>query len=346
MGNLALCEATEEKERMLFVRCPWDIYSGDRYWVPPLVRETLAKISPTHPFYSHADLSLFIARKNGRVVGRIAAIIDRHYLQFQGCKTGFFGFFESSPDPDIAPALLEAARHWLKERGMEEMAGPMSPSTNDECGLLVNGFDSSPCFMMPYNPPYYPSLLEDYGLRKSMDLLAYVVEEPSRGFRRLEALAERLRRKEPSLTVRPVNLKRFDEELQKVRDIYNQAWSKNWGFVPFTDAELEYAAANLKQLIVPDLFLFAYFGEEPIGFSLTLPDYNLALKRMNGNAGLLGTLRFLYFSRKIRSLRVMLLGIKHAFQKEGRRRAAHSGDVPAGPGAGLPERRMLLDSGG
>lgn len=317
MSDLTVREVTGEKERMLFVRCPWDIYRGNPYWVPPLVKEELARVSPAHPFYSHADASLFVARKEGRVVGRIAAIIDHNYVQFHDCKTGFFGFFESLPGPDVAPALLGAAQRWLKERGMEEMAGPMNPSTNDECGLLVNGFDSSPCFMMPYNPPYYPTLLEDYGLRKSMDLLAYIVEEASTGIRRLERMAQRLREKEPGLTIRTINPKRFDEELRTFKEIYNKAWSRNWGFVPITEGELDYLARVLKPLIVKELCLFAYIGKEPVGFALTLPDYNFVLKRLNGKVGVLGVLRFLYFSRKITNVRMMLLGIKHAFQKRG-----------------------------
>jgi hypothetical protein len=317
MGDVAVHEATGEKERMLFVRLPWEIYRDDRYWVPPVIKEDLAKISPSHPFYSHAEASLFIARRNGRAVGRIAAIIDRHFCEYHSCRTGFFGFFESLPDPETGPVLLETARQWLKERDMEEMAGPMNPSTNDICGVLVDGFDSSPCFMMPYNPAYYPTLLEDYGLRKSMDLLAYVVEGPFPGVRRFETLVERIRRKEPGLTVRPINTKRFDEELGRVKEVYNEAWSKNWGFVPITDGELAYLARGLKPLIVPDLCLFAYLGETLIGFSFTLPDYNIVLKRLNGKVGLLGMLRFLYLSRRIAGVRVMMLGIKHSFQKRG-----------------------------
>jgi len=200
---------------------------------------------------------------------------------------------------------------------MEKMAGPMNPSTNDECGLLIEGFDSSPCLMMPYNPPYYVSLIEAFGLRKRMDLYAYLLEESSFHLDRLDRITERLRKREPRLAVRPIDLRRLDEELKIVKEIYNQAWSKNWGFVPLTDEEINLLAKELKPLVVSDLVLFAYWGEEPVGFSVSLPDYNEVLKHLNGKIGLLGALKFLYYSKKIHKIRVMLLGVKHAFQKKG-----------------------------
>jgi hypothetical protein len=171
--------------------------------------------------------------------------------------------------------------------------------------------------MMPYNPRYYPSLLEGVGLRKGMDLYAYWLEESIFHHDRLDRITERLRKREPQLWVRPLNLRDFDKELKMIKEIYNQAWSKNWGFVPLTEAEIDNLAKNLKPLVVPDLILFAYLGEEPIGFSVSLPDYNEVLKHLNGRVGLLGGLKFLYYSRKIKTVRVMLLGVKHAFQKKG-----------------------------
>jgi hypothetical protein len=205
----------------------------------------------------------------------------------------------------------------VKERGMEKMIGPMNPSTNDECGLLVNGFDAPPCLMMPYNPRYYPSLLEGIGLKKKMDLYAYLLEESSFLFDRLDRITERLRKRERQLHIRPIHLRHFDEELKIVKEIYNQAWSKNWGFVPLTDEEINLLAKELKPLVVSDLVLFAYWGDEPVGFSVSLPDYNVVLKHLKGRIGLLGALKFLYYSKKIKKIRVMLLGVKHAFQKRG-----------------------------
>lgn len=310
-------EVRNKQELMTFIRFPWKIYQGDRYWVPPLIKDQIQKFSPTHPFLSHAEMILFLASRTGEIVGRIAGIIDHHYVEFHQEKVGFFGFFESIHDREVAEDLLSKVGNWLKERGMEKMIGPMNPSTNDECGLLVDGFESSPCLMMPYNPSYYSSLLEGFGLKKAMDLYAYFVEQSTFFKDRLPRITERLVKKEPKLRVRPINLRHMDEELKIIKDIYNHAWSKNWGFVPLTDAEMDDLAKQLKPLIVPDLVLFVYWEDEPVGFSVSLPDYNEVLKRLNGKLGLLGILKFFYFSRKISTVRVMLLGVKHAFQKRG-----------------------------
>ena len=315
--ELKVEEVKNQKDLMTFVRFPWEIYQGDRYWVPPLIKDQLLKFNPSHPFRSHSQMILFLVYRGGKIVGRIAGIIDHHYIEFHQEKLGFFGFFESIPDAEVAGILLSRVADWLKEHGMEKMAGPMNPSTNDECGLLVEGFDVSPCLMMPYNPRYYPSLLEGFGLSKRMDLYAYFVEESSFHLDRLDRITERLRKREPQLLVRPIDLRHFDEELKIIKEIYNQAWSKNWGFVPLTDEEINLLAKELKPLVVSDLVLFAYWEEEPVGFSVSLPDYNEVLKHLNGKIGLLGALKFLYYSKKIKKVRVMLLGVKHAFQKKG-----------------------------
>jgi len=315
--DLNVWEVRNEKDLMAFIRFPWKIYQGDRYWVPPLIKDQFLRFSPNHPFLSHSEMILFMADKGGQTVGRIAGIIDHHYIKFHQENVGFFGFFESTPDPDVAEMLLSRVGGWLKEHGMEKMAGPINPSTNDECGLLVEGFDTSPCLMMPYNPHYYPSLLEGFGLKKAMDLYAYWLEESFFLDDRLLRITERLIKRNPQLRVRPINLRQFDEELKIVKEIYNDAWSRNWGFVPLTEEEIDDLGKNLKPLVVPDLVLFAYWGDEPIGFSVSLPDYNEVLKHLNGKVGLLGGLKFLYYSRKIKTIRVMLLGVKRAFQKKG-----------------------------
>ncbi len=315
--DLHIGEVKNKQDLMTFIRFPWEIYKGDRYWVPPLIKDQLLKFSPNHPFRSHSEIILFMADKGGQTVGRIAGIIDHHYIQLHQENVGFFGFFESIADAEVAEILLSEVKKWLRDHGMEKMAGPMNPSTNDECGLLVEGFDVSPCLMMPYNPRYYPSLLEGSGLKKAMDLYAYWLEELSFQGNRLFRIAERLSKKNPQLWLRPIKLRHLDEELEIIKEIYNDAWSKNWGFVPLTEAEINDLAKNLKPLVVPDLVLFAYSGEDPIGFSVSLPDYNEVLKRLNGKVGLWGALKFLYYSRKIKTLRVMLLGVKRAFQKKG-----------------------------
>ena len=310
-------EVKNQHDLMTFIRFPWEVYKGDQYWVPPLIKDQLEKFNPTHPFLSHSKMTLFLARKGGKVVGRIAGIIDHHYVEFHQEKVGFFGFFESFPDAEIAKALLSMVAGWLIKHGMEKMAGPMNPSTNDECGLLIEGFDDLPCLMMPYNPRHYASLVEDFGLKKRMDLYAYLLEETSFRLERLDRITERLKKREPRLHVRPLNLRKFDHELKIIKEIYNQAWIKNWGFVPMTDEEINLLAKQLKPLAVPELVLFAYWEGEPVGFSVSLPDFNDVLKHLNGKIGLLGVFKFLYYSRKIKKIRVMLLGVKHAFQKKG-----------------------------
>ncbi len=315
--DLQVEEVKNQKDLMTFVRFPWEIYQGDRYWVPPLIKDQLLKLSPDHPFHTHSEMILFLAHRGDKRIGRIAGIIDRNYIEFHQEKVGFFGFFESIPDPEVAGFLLTRVAEWLKGHGMEKMTGPMNPSTNDECGLLIEGFDASPCLMMPYNPQYYPPLFEEFGLRKRMDLYAYFMEDSSFHLDRLDRITERLRKREPQLRVRPIDLRHFDKELKIIKEIYNQAWSKNWGFVPLTDEEINLLAKELKPLVVSDLVLLAYWEEEPIGFSVSLPDYNEVLKHLDGKIGLLGAFKFLYYSKKIKKVRVMLLGVKHAFQKKG-----------------------------
>jgi hypothetical protein len=315
--DLQFGEVKNKQDLMAFIRFPWKIYREDPYWVPPLIKDQVSKFAPNHPFRSHSEMILFMAHRGGQIVGRVAGIIDHHYIEFHQEKVGFFGFFESIPDPEVAERLLQKVGTWLKEHGMVKMAGPMNPSTNDECGLLVEGFDAAPCLMMPYNPRYYSSLLEGSGLKKVMDLYAYWLEESSFLDNRLFRITERLIKRDQQLWVRPINLRHLDKELTIIKEIYNDAWSKNWGFVPLTEGEINDLAKNLKPLVVPELVLIAYRGEDPIGFSVSLPDYNEVLKHLNGKVGLLGTLKFLYYSKKIKTLRVMLLGVKRSFRKKG-----------------------------
>lgn len=315
--ELHIEEVRNEQDLVTFIRFPWKIYQGDPYWVAPLVKDQLQKFSPHHPFRSHSEMILFLAYRGEEVAGRITAIIDHSFIEYHQEKTGFFGFFESIQDPQISGLLLSKAKDWLKGHGMEKMIGPMNPSTNDECGLLIDGFNSSPRLMMPYNPVYYQALLEGAALRKAKDLYAYFLDQSTFVAGRLNRIAAKLIRKEPWLRARPINLRRLDQELKIIKDIYNHAWSRNWGFVPLTEAEIDDLAKNLKPLVVPDLVLFAYWQDEPVGFSISLPDYNEVLKGLNGKLGLLGFLKFLYFTRKIHTIRVMLLGVKHSFQKRG-----------------------------
>ncbi len=297
-------------------------YRDDPNWVPPL-RSDLAKVlSDENPFFRHAEMQLFVARRGASDVGRIAAILDRGHNAFQDEKTAFFGFFESENDPEIAGLLFDAAALWGRERKMTVLRGPVNPSLNDEAGLLVDGFGSPPLFMMTYNPAYYPALLEGAGFRKAKDLLAYWFEVAPTPLERFERMSERVRRKEPDVIVRTISKRSLAADLPKIREVYNSAWEKNWGFVPMTPEEMDFMASRLKPLLDQDFaFLAEYRREdgslEPIAFMMSMPDYNRAIAATKGRLLPFGWLKFLFAQRKIQTLRVITLGIKRDWRMRG-----------------------------
>ena len=301
-----------------FIRFPWRVYQGDPLWVPPLLSEMRFILSEKNPFFKHAEAAYFIARRNGEVVGRVAAILDRNHINVQKEQAGFFGFFECLADPIIAHDLLDAAAAWLRERDIEIMRGPMNPSVNDECGFLLEGFDSPPMIMMTYTPAYYLKYMEQCGLVKAKDLYAYisVIADVSTG-KRLERLATAIKERIPGLVVRPADMKNFRRELEAVKDIYNSAWSHNWGFVPMTDEEIESMAKRLKPLIVPELLIMVEVDGRPAAFYMAVPDYNQVFSRMNGRLGPLEMIKFLWYSRTISDIRVLTMGVKEEYRKKG-----------------------------
>lgn len=301
----------------LFVRLPWKVYRGDAYWVPPLIADVKKLLDRGHhPFHEHADVEYFLARRRGaragaepagEVVGRIAAIVNHAHNRFHEERTGFFGFFETVDDDAVAALLLQAAADWLRERGMERMRGPANFSSNEEFGLLVDGFDSSPMVMMPYNPERYIGHLERNGFLKAKDLVAYYMTDesiPDRLLKMLERVQTRNR-----VRVRTLEKKRFAQEVELIRDIYNKAWERNWGFVPMTDAEIDHMAKELKPVLDPDLIAFAEKDGATIGFALALPDLNQALKKANGRLWPLGLPRMILEMKRIRRIRVLTLGV-------------------------------------
>ncbi len=307
-----------------FVEFPWSVYRGDPHWVPPLRADVKKMLDPAHhPFHQHAQVQCFLARRGarsggrpaGQVVGRIAAIVNRAHNEFHGEKTGFFGFFETLPDPTVPPFLFQAAAGWLKEQGMERMRGPASFSSNEEWSLLVDGFDRSPMVMMTYNPPAYASYLEDFGFRKAKDLVAYYLDNQTIPERLLRA-ADRLER-ESGVVIRTLNMKRFAEEVGRVREVYNSAWERNWGFVPMTEAEIEHMAKELKPAVDPDIFLFAEKDGRPVGFAMALPDLNRALQKANGRLFPFGLIKILIEAKKIHELRVLALGLVPEYRRKG-----------------------------
>jgi hypothetical protein len=243
------------------------------------------------------------------VVGRIGAIINRNHNREHKENIGFFGFFECVDDQQVANALFHTARQWLRERGVTAMRGPASPSVNDEYGLLVEGFDQPPAVLMPYNPPYYAALIERAGLRKIKDLYAYDVQD-QKVFEdgRLGRITEMVRQRE-GITVRSLDMKNFKAEVAIIKDLYNKAWQPNWGAVPMTSAEFDALAKDLKPIVVPELVAIAEFHGEPIGFALSIPDLNMAL-RYNKHGYLLPGLFCLYrYKKKITRTRIIVLGV-------------------------------------
>jgi len=294
------------------------IYKDFPHWVPPLISEDKKLLNPAvYPFHQNAEVNLFILYDSGRPAARVAAIINHNHNKFHNEKTGFFGFFECVNSPEAARYILDAAARFCKEKGMERLRGPMNFSTNDTCGLLVEGFDSPPLIMMPYNPPYYIDLLEKSGFVKAKDLYAYFADKSIESkVPHLERLAGRVLA-DPAIKVRKLDVKHILAEIRMIKDIYNNAWSKNWGFVPMTDEEFEYMASDMKKLVDPDLALVAEIDGQPAGFSLALPDYNRIIKKCNGRLWPFGIFHFIFGKSKIDTLRLLTMGVKREYQKRG-----------------------------
>ncbi len=313
-----------------FVAFPWRVYANDPLWVPPFFRERMQFFSPKHnPFFEHADVQLFLARgRDGQALGTVAAIIDHLHISFHQEQVGFFGHFECVDDAEVARALFTAAADWLSERGMTAMRGPMNMSTNHECGLLVQGFDSPPVVMMTYNPPYYERLVQDAGFGKVMDLYAYILNTdfyqnqvdnlPQKVLESCRKLKE-----EGKIRIRKASLARFEQELVAAKQVYNSAWQRNWGFVPMTEAEIEHLARGLKRFIDPDLVYFAEDDGRPVGIVVALPDINEVLLRIRPRPG--GFLRFLYDGARFlwakrtrpRLFRWLIMGVVEGYRGRG-----------------------------
>lgn len=300
-----------------FIEFPYHLYRMDRFWVPPLRRDVRFILSDRNPFWEHTDRELFIAESKGRIVGRICAILDRNYVSIHNEKCGFFGFFECEDDYTVSEMLFSEVTQTLKRWGMEKMRGPVNPSMNEECGFLLEGWDSPPFIMMTYTPRYYLELSERWGMKKAKDLFAFIVDVPDEIPEKMTRVSQLIKKRNPDISVRPVDLRYFRREVNYIKEIYNNAWEKNWGFVPMTDSEIEDMAKRLKSLVVPDLVLLAFDREKPVGVILTIPNYNEILKRLNGKLGPIEIAKFLYYKKRIEGLRLMILGVLEGYRKRG-----------------------------
>jgi hypothetical protein len=310
-----------EQDKMRFIKLPWEIYRGDSNWVPPLIFDVRNNLNPQkNPFFKHSEIDFYLAEKDGKLVGRIAAIKNDNHNNFYKDKAGFFGFFETIDDEEVSDLLLDTACDWCKNKGFDTILGPVNPSTNDECGLLIDGFDSPPVFLMTYNPKHYINKIENFGFEKAKDLYAYDISSDVINNEKLMAKLERMAaliQKRYGVTLRKINMKDLTGEVRKIEDVYNSAWEENWGFVPITTDEFDYMANSLKAVVDEDLVMFAEIDGKPVGFSLSLPDFNQVLKKMNGRLLPFGIFKLLTGKKKINNLRVIIMGVKPEFQKKG-----------------------------
>ncbi|MFW5946916.1 MAG: N-acetyltransferase [Gemmatimonadota bacterium] len=302
-----------------FIRFPWRVYADDPAWVPPLIADVRKLMAPDHPFQQHADTEFFLAIRDDEVVGRVAAAVNHEYNAFHETRTGFVGLFEAVDDPAVADRLLTTAADWLRDRGMAEAIGPFNLSTNDELcspGVLLDSHDTPPALLMAHTPPYYRRLFEDAGWSKTRDLLSYRLEADAPPDRLVSGV-KRMTSRIAGLTVRQIELKRLDREIELVKEVYNAAWERNWGFAPLTDAEIQHLADELKPIIDERFALLAEVDGEPVGFALGLPDYNQALRHVNGRLFPFGIFKLLWHRRKIDQLRVFTLGLKPEYRRKG-----------------------------
>jgi len=321
VSEIEVSEVRSRWDRDAFIKFQWRIYKNDPAWVPPLIIERKAFLNrKRHPFYKHGDAALFLARENGEIAGRIMVSDDPNYNSLHQSNIGCFGLFECVDNRNVATALFQAAAGWLRKKGRTEMMGPIDYSTNYVCGLLIEGFQFAPTILTAHNPPYYRELIESCGFAKAKDWYAWWFADPAKAAARLRLVTERLRKRLPAI-IRPGNLKNIREESRRLREIYNQAWKKNWGFVPFTEAEFEFMAHELKQLVIPEFTLIAEIGDEPVGFILCVPDINVALRHTNGRLttfGLpIGLVKLLYHKSRTRTARLIALGVIEKYRRNG-----------------------------
>ncbi len=323
-----------------FLKVSYGIYRDDPNWVAPLLMDLKKVFTDANPLFEHAVMQLWVARQGGRDVGRIAGVIDRNYNHLAKEPAAFFGFFESVNEPAVSSRLFDTVFGWTRQAGLPRVLGPMNPTTNDECGLLVEGFDSPPVFMMTYNPRYYVTLVEEAGFRKAKDLLAYHMDLAKIPMDRLDRIASKIKQRNPNLSFRPVRRKTLAQDLIKIKEIYNTAWQDNWGFVPMTDAEVDFMAERLKPLLMEGLIWLAEAGTEPVGFLLATPDYNVPLKPLRGRLltpKVLGFIPYLLGWKCPPRTRVITLGMKEKYRAKGLESALLIEGLKVGIGAGVRE---------
>ncbi len=316
-SSITLEKVETKAHREAFIRFQWEIYRGNPSWVPPLLMERRDFFNPkVNPFFKHGHVEMYVAKRDGRIVGRIAAIEDTNYNKFHGAKVCSWGCWEQVEDVSVTEALMSKVREFATARGLTSLLGPMNFTTNQDCGLLVDSFDRPPYLLMTYNPPYYERLLLASGHRKAKDLWAWDIDVKEPVPERVARLAEKFRKRE-GLVVRPIDVKNLATEINKIKRIYNEAWEANWGAVPMTDDEFHHMAKEMKQLVEPSLFLMAEVQNEPVAFAMTMPDINRALAKIDGRLFPFGLIKLLWHARRIKACRLIALGIRKEYRKRG-----------------------------
>ncbi|HVD38885.1 MAG TPA: hypothetical protein VNC15_08650 [Solirubrobacterales bacterium] len=322
MGSLTIRPVRTRRELKRFVKLPFRLHRESEQWVPPLVFERMQFLDrKKNPWFEHGEAEYFLAERDGEPVGRITAQVDSRWDEFQGGRDAMFGFFEAAEDPEVVRALFDAAAEWARARGRERLLGPMDFTTNDEIGILIEGFERQPMILEPWHPPYYPRLIEAEGFGKAMDVLMWELrmgqlKEGERVDPSIHAAAEKALHDE-GITIRNMRKRDMAGEVRRFMDVYNEAWGDNWGFVPITDAEVEFQAKNLKQVLDEEWTFMAEKDGEVVGAALTLPDINQVMAGLNGRLLPLGWAKFLLGKRKIDRLRVFALGVKHDYRHTG-----------------------------
>jgi GNAT superfamily N-acetyltransferase len=322
MASVSIRPVRTRSELKRFVKLPFRLHRESEQWVPPLIFERMQFLDrKKNPWFEHGEAEYFLAERDGEAVGRITVQVDSRWDTYQGGKDAMFGFFEAEEDPEVVRALFDAATSWAVAKGRERLLGPMDFTTNDEIGILIEGFERPPMILEPWHPPYYQRLIEAEGFAKAMDVLMWELrmgqlKEGERVDPSIHEAAEKALSDE-GITIRNMRKRDMAGEVRRFMDVYNEAWGDNWGFVPITDAEVEFQAKNLKQVLDEEWTFMAEKDGEVVGAALTLPDINRVLAGMNGRLLPFGWAKFLLGRRKIDRLRVFALGVKHDYRHTG-----------------------------
>ncbi len=322
MGSVTIRPVRSRRELKGFVKVPFRLHRDHPQWVAPLVFERMEFLSAKkNPWFEHGEAELFVAERDGEPVGRISAQIDHRWDEHQGGSDAMFGFFETSEDPEVARALIGAATEFAVSKGRSRLLGPMDFTTNDEIGILIEGYERRPMILEPWHPPYYRELIEAEGFAKTMDVLMWELQfgdlKEGEEFDPAIHAAAKKALEDEGITIRNMRKRDMAAEVRRFMDVYNEAWGDNWGFVPITDEEVEFQAKNLKQVINEDWTFMAEKDGEVVGAALTLPDINQVMAKLGGRLLPFGWLKFLLGKGKVDQLRVFALGVKHEYRHTG-----------------------------